>query len=307
MWLVLFMNMLWALPFVIGKLAMQHVGPVLFTALRMTIAGVVLLTYYALTTKRVHRIAPQDWLIMLQTVLFYEMLATILENWSLEHMSALKTNLLWSSLPFVSAFMGRYLENERLTKMKWLGMAFGIVGMIPVILLPDEREGLLQTVWTISQYELAMCFVVVSTAYGGFLVKRLLDKGYPLELTYGMTMLAGGVFLLGGRLALLPWNPELGIMSIWPVLAYSSALVLTQDVLAYGIYGRLLRRYSVTFLNFSCFLNPIFCAVFSWLVLHEEFYPMHYGIAFVLILTGLFFFCKEELVKEFHDRTHLSL
>src|SRR5580692_6636445 len=106
--LVLLMNIFYAATFPLGKLGLQYAGAIFFTGLRMMLAGFVLLSYYLLTTRRVHTIERNDWLLMLKTVLFYDLLAFVFEFWAMQYMSSLKTNMLWSSLPFVSALLGYY-------------------------------------------------------------------------------------------------------------------------------------------------------------------------------------------------------
>jgi drug/metabolite transporter (DMT)-like permease len=292
MLLVFLMNFLYAAAFPIGKLGLQYAGPFFLLGMRWVMAGLLLLSYYLMTTKKMHRIAPEDWLLMMKTILFYDVLAFGLEYWSMEYISALKTNMLWSSLPFVSALLGYYLFSERITKIKWLGLLVGTLGMIPMMLLPDERHTPLGSMLP----EFAMCMVVLATAYGQYLVKRLFDKGYPLVLVNGITMMVGGVVLLTCRFAMLPFDAEL-CSSLQHVLGYGALQVMVYDIVATGIYGLLLRRYSVTFLSFSNFLCPIFGAVLSKCIFGETLY-YHYFISFVLILIGLVLFYRDELSYE---------
>jgi drug/metabolite transporter (DMT)-like permease len=137
---------------------------------------------------------------------------------------------------------------------------------------------------------------VVSYAYGGYLSKRLLSKGYPIELVNGVSLSIGGLALLFLRICTLPFQPVL--VASWPAaLGYAAALALISDVAGYSIYGYLItRRYTITFLNFSGFLCPIFGALFSKLIFNEVLY-LNYAIAFVLTLSGLFLFYKDELAQ----------
>jgi len=294
--LVLLMNVFYAATFPLGKLGLQYAGAIFFTGLRMMLAGVVLLGYYLLTTKRMHTITRNDWLLMLKTVLFYDLLAFVFEFWAMQYMSSLKTNMLWSSLPFVSALLGYYFLHERLTKIKWMGLLVGTAGMVPMMLLPDERMAPLGDLFTVSLPELAMCIVVVSTAYGAFLVKKLHSRGYPLVLVNGITMLIGGSLLMTVRLSSIVWYPEL-YASLPHAIAYALSLVLVYDIAGCGIYGMLLGRYTLTFLSFSGLTCPIFGAIFSKLIFHETLY-INYIIAFIMILIGLFLFYRDEISEE---------
>jgi drug/metabolite transporter (DMT)-like permease len=295
--LVFTMNILFAATFPIGKLGLDYTGPLFLSSFRMILAGIVLLTYYWCTTKRIHSMTWDDMLLVVKIIIFYDILAYLLEFWSLQYMTSLKTNMLWSSLPFVSALLGYYLSQERLTTLKWWGLFIGTIGMVPMMLLPDERMTQVGAFFTISLPEFALLVAVVATSYGAYLTKRLLDKGFPLVMINGLVTLIGGTVIMTTRLALIPLSPNL-YSSFYPVLFYSLLLVFISDVGAYGIYGILIRRkYSITFINFSGFLCPIFGAVFSKLIFNEQIY-YHYMVAFVFIFIGLFIFYREELSQE---------
>lgn len=298
--LVILMNILFAATFPLGKLGLDYSGPLLLSALRMVLAGSVLLLYYYRSVERRHTIAPQDWYLFVKVLMFYNLFAYVLEFWALQYMSSLKTNMLWSLLPFVSAFLGFSLLNERLTVWKWIGLAIGTTGMVPMMLLPDEQVTVFGELFSISLPEFAMLVEVVSYAYGGYLMKRLVDRGYPFVLVNGITLFSAGVILFVVRCLMIPVQPVL--TTHWTMtLLYASGLALVSDIAGYGIYGLLMkRRYTITFLSFSGLLCPIFGAIFSMLIFHEVI-SWYYGVAFVLILLGLSVFYRDELGHEFSD------
>lgn len=297
LFLVIIMNMLFAATFPLGKLGLQYSGPLLLSGLRMAIAGGLLLLYYVCSRRRMQSIAPYDRFLFIKVLMFYNLLAYVLEFWALQYMSSLKTNMLWSLLPFVSAFLGFSLLNERLTNWKWIGLFIGTMGMIPIMLLPDESSLVFGEFFSVSLPEFAMLVEVVSYAYGGYLMKRLVDRGYPFVLVNGATLCAAGCILLCVRCLMLPLQPVLTNdwgMTCW----YAVLLALASDVAGYGIYGILMhRRYTITFLSFSGFLCPIFGAWFSKYIFNEKL-SYHYVISFVLILLGLSLFYRQELEQE---------
>lgn len=289
------MNMCFAGTFTIGKLGLAYTGPVFLNGIRMLIGGSILLGYYIITTREIPSIQRKDWGLMLKIIIFYDIFALLLEYWAMQYMSSLKTNMLWSSLPFVSAILGYYLFKEQLTKSKVIGLLVGTLGMVPIMLLPDERATAFSNSF-LSLPEIAMMVVVFSSAYGAFLAKELFDRGYQFVLINGTMMLAGGCILLPLRLALLPIQPVV-YSSFWPVIGYAIALVLMSEIVAYGIYEHLLPTHSVTFLTFSGLLCPIFGAFFSKFIFDETLY-YHYYIAFVLISIGLVLFYRDVLLHQ---------
>jgi drug/metabolite transporter (DMT)-like permease len=298
--LVVIMNLCFAATFSLGKLGLQYSGPLFLLGLRMIFGGCILLVYYALSTPRVQwrSIARKDWFLTIKIILFYNILSYVLEFWALQYMSPLKTTMLWSSLPFVSALLGYFLLHEKLNYLKWWGLLIGTAGMIPIMLVPDERTTALGGFFSISLPEMAMFVEVVAYAYGGYLAKRIFDKGYSITLINGWCLLLGGLAMIAVRLLMVPFSTTAISNDYAYTMLYALMLTVVSEVMGYGIYGLLLKeRYTITFLNFSGFLCPIFGAGISNLVFQEAI-DYKYAIAFFLILMGLFLFYREELVSE---------
>lgn len=297
--LVIVMNLCFAATFSLGKLGLQYSGPLFLLGLRMIFGGIILLVYYGCTTPRQQwrAIARKDWFLTIKIILFYNILSYVLEFWALQYMSPLKTTMLWSSLPFVSALLGYFLLQEKLTHLKWWGLLIGTTGMIPIMLIPDERTTAIGSLFSISLPEMAMFVEVVAYAYGGYLAKRIFDKGYSIILVNGWCLLLGGLAMIIMRLCMIPLDPSV-TSAYGPTILYALMLALVSEVIGYGIYGLLLKKkYTITFLNFSGFLCPIFAAGISNLVFHEVI-DYKYAVALLLIALGLFLFYREELAHD---------
>lgn len=292
--LIVIMQALFALTFPIGKLALAYTGALFLVGLRMTMAGIMLLGYYC-ATQPWKRITRADWYLMGKMALFAVYLSFVPEFWALKSLSSLKTNILWSSLPFISALLSYYLLDERLTRSKWLGLTFGLVGMLPVIFMTGPQEILAGEIWHISLPDIMMAVAVTSCAYGWFLMRELLQKGYSVVFINGITMFMGGIFCFVtdyGQILEAPQEPL--YTNLVPVLGYTLILIIISNIIGYNLYGYLLRFCSLTFLSFTGFLCPLFGALFSKLLLHEHLH-YQYGIAFLCVIAGLWLFYSDEL------------
>lgn len=292
------MQALFALTFPVGKLALQYTGSLFLVGLRMTLGGLLLLAAYYFFGERT-KIARSDWYLFIKMAFFAVYLAFVPEFWALKSMSALKTNMLWSSLPFISALLSYFLLGERLTLKKWAGLAIGLVGMLPVIFISSPQELHYGTLLHVSLPDLMMTLAVVASAYGWFLMRELLNKGYSVILVNGSTMLIGGILCFGTKIieqSLLEYPQQL-YTSLLPVIGYTAVLILISNVIGYNLYGYLMRHCSLTFLSFTGFLCPLFGAFFSNLILHEQI-TYHYGIAFVSVCLGLWIFYSHELQND---------
>ena len=290
--LILLMNALFAATFPIGKLALQYAGPVFLTATRMLLAGTILFLYSYFKESKHIKIHKGDWWLFAKTSFFYIFLAFVPEFWALKYLTSIKTNLLWSAQPFLAAILGFFILSEKLNYKKLIALLIGFMGMLPIIFTADQGEQGLTQLFSISLPELALFVAVFSTIYGWFLIKQLLDKGYSLSLINGITMSLGGLLCLVTSFGEQLICHQALYTNFGAVMFYSFLLVLISNVLAYGIYGYLLGRYSITFLSFSGFTCPLFGFLFSYLM--GETIPFSYIYGCALIIVGLYIFYLEE-------------
>jgi drug/metabolite transporter (DMT)-like permease len=286
------MNALFAATFPLGKFALQYTGPVFLTAIRMLMAGLILLIYSFYNENKTLKIPLRDYLLFAKTSLFYVVLAFVPEFWALKYLSSIKTNLLWSVQPLLAALLGFILFSEKLSYKKIIALAIGFAGMLPIIFTCDIGAIGFSDICTVSYPEISLFIAVFSTIYGWFLIKELLAKHYSLSLINGITMTFGGfICLLLSFAEHFLYQQEL-YSNFGAVVGYSLLLVLASNIVGYGLYGYFLSHYSITFLSFSGFTCPLFGFLFSYM-LDEPIYNSYiFGCA--LIMLGLVIFYLEE-------------
>lgn len=292
MFLLLLMNALFALTFPLGKLAMQYTNALFITGVRMTLAGVILMLYTLLMNKGMVMVKRSDWWLFAKTTIFYVYLAFVPEFWALAYMPSLKANLLWSFAPFISAILGYILLKERLSTPKIVALIIGMLSMIPIFMVDAAGYNEGAQLFAVSLPEMMLLIAITSTSYAWFLMKQLLARGYSLEHINGITMLSGGLLCLVTAIV-WPGKTEALYSDGWVVFGYALALVIVSNILAYKIYGMSLKRYTVTFLNFTGFLCPIFGAFFAKIIFNEPLY-VNYLIGFAGIMVALFLFYRDE-------------
>ena len=84
--------------------------------------------------------------------------------------------------------------------------------------------------------------------------------------------------------------------SLGELLGYTLVLIIISNIIAYNLYGTLLKKYTITFLTFAGFVCPVFGAGFGWLFFGEVI-TWHYGLALALIMVGLYLFHQEEVER----------
>lgn len=291
--LVVVLYALLALTFILAKKAVTFAQPCFLIGFRMIMAGVILIGFHLFRHEKKWVIKAGDYWLFFKTSIFHIYLAFVLEFWALQHITALKTTLIYSSTPFIAALLSYALLNERLSWQKCFGIVIGLGGLIPVLMANSTSEGV-ANIASLSLPEIVLFIAVVSSAYAWFLVKDLMKKGYSLSMINGTAMLAGGLMSLatsavfeGLAYPVYDWVPFLG---------WVFALILVANVIVYNLYGWLFNRYSITFIAFSGFLCPGFGTLYEWLFMGTAI-TWHYFASLILVTVGLYIFYCDELKR----------
>jgi drug/metabolite transporter (DMT)-like permease len=313
---VIILYMLLATTFTFGKAVLCYAQPIFFIAIRMLIAGYILLGYWAVK-RRSFAIAAHDRFLFIQIILFHIYFSFILEFWGLQFVSSAKTCLLYNMAPFVTALFAYFLWQERLSFKKKIGLCIGFVGFAPVLL--EAGKEVMGVSWGISRAEIVILVAVISAAYGWIVVKQLINRGYKPVFINGVGMFFGGCLALitsylveHGPRVFMPiscanrdsyqYVIEKAVSTCIPAdwlstalfLLYTLSMILIANIGCYNLYGHLLHTYSATFLSFAGFTCPFFAALFGWFFLREA---LTWGFiaSNILVFVGLYLFYQEEL------------
>jgi drug/metabolite transporter (DMT)-like permease len=314
MWLILLLYLLMASTFTLAKTAVFYMYPVYFIGLRMIIAGCILLGYLFWFKKEHWRsIAPDRWQFA-QIALFHIYCAYVFEFWALQYLTSSKTCLLYSLSPFITALLMYILFNHKLSSQKWLGLIIGFAAMLPILFAHTVQENQFISWGFLSLPELVMLFAVACAAYGWIIMQDLVaKKGYNPILVNGVGMTVGGLaalltaFIFEGFIPFL-WPdsaqdalgsflmPIVGpkITAITLGIGCLLALILIANIIAYNLYGNLLRTYSATLLSFAGFITPFFASIFGWIFLAEPL-TVPFVISFAFTILGLYLFYEDEI------------
>lgn len=277
--------------FVIAKTSLYYAKPFFLIGFRMVLAGSFLLGYNLIRKKSL-LINREDIPTFIKVVFTHIYITFIFEFWALSHpsMGAAKTCLIFSATPFIMALLSYLLLSEKLGLRKMLGMAIGILGLVPILI---QNDGTGSEFLSISFPELILLIAVFSGAYAWFDIKKLMAKGYSLVIINGFAMFFGG-WLAFITSAIFEGMTESPVYDYYNFIKYVLALILASNVIFYNMYGWLMTKYSLTFLSFVGFLSPIFGAFYAWFFLGEAI-TWHYFLSLTIIIAALSIFYQEEL------------
>jgi drug/metabolite transporter (DMT)-like permease len=295
MWLILLLYAFFASTFTIGKEAIMHSPPLFFITIRMIISGVLLLAFVKFRDHLSLKIKKEHLSWFVPIVLFHIYLSYTLEYVGMNYLTAAKTCLLYSLSPFITALLSYVYFKEVMTPKKWVGLAIGFLGFLPVMLA--KAPGVENTLGSIGPFSVPEIMLVISVTAAciGWIAMRKLTKdyGYSYFFVNGVGMLGGGILTLFTSRAFEVWPPisNLTHMSFLGPLVW---LIIVGNFLCFNLQGHLLHIYSATLLSFFGFITPLFAALFDWLWFGQKVDPSFF-LTIVLVSAGLYLFYQEEL------------
>ncbi len=298
MFFVLLLYALFASVFTIGKTSLEYAQPLFLVGTRMFVAGVLILLYQCMTNRQAFRMnSVQLWKIA-RLAIFNIYLTNVFEFWGLKYLTSFKTCFIYSLSPFVSALLSYIVFSEKLSWKKWLGLAIGFAGFIPILFNETSTEEQTGHLLSLSWAEISVMLAAICSVYGWILLQQLVrdEKCNPF-MANGCSMLVGGVCAIGHSYLVEPWNP-IPVTNLFSFLECTLLLIVISNLICYNLYGALLKKHSATFMSFAGFTTPLFAAFFGWLYLGEVVSWPFYLSAFI-VFFGLLMFYQEELQREY--------
>ncbi|MBY0529323.1 MAG: EamA family transporter [Rhabdochlamydiaceae bacterium] len=281
--LVILMYATWSSVFSLGKIALSYAPPLFLTGARMTMAGLLLLTFIAFTKRSSFRLSLKQMASIGLLAFFCIYLTNTLEFWGLQYLTAAKTCFIYSLSPFFAALFSYLHFGEKMNGRKWIGLGIGFIGFIPVLLTQTGTEDLLNAFSFFSWPTLAIIGAALFSVYGWVLLRLMVkDQALSPLMANGGSMLIGGVLAFVHSFFVESWNPiPVAAGSIAPFMKWTLIMTVLYNLICYNLYGVLLKRFTATFLSFVGLLSPIFASLNGWLFLAEPLSPV------ILMSTGV--------------------
>jgi drug/metabolite transporter (DMT)-like permease len=165
--LFLAMSVIWGVPYLLIKVAVDEVSPVVVVFARCVVGAALLLPWTIARGQL--RPALRHWRALLLFTVLEMALPWLLLSYAEQTLSSSLTGLLVATVPFVAALAGWLAgEEERLTAIRLVGMGIGVVGIVVLLGLDIEGVNLLALV--------AVALTVVGYATGPLVITRALPE-----------------------------------------------------------------------------------------------------------------------------------
>lgn len=280
-----------------NKYVLQFLSPAWFVAIRMSLAGLLLVLYHAKEfTPTLRKRVKNDWMELCVVTICSTLLPSLLKAFGLKYMFAAKSTLLASIDPFVTSIYAYFILGEVITLRKLIGMVFAVAGVVVISLAAAPNEWQFEWFGFISIPEIAVLVAVIITRFGWILATRLMRKEHytPTQINSIIMLMSafGAIFIaLAEGDSLLGENP----ITLPAFLVFALSIVAC-NVIGYAMYARSLKEHNATLVSLSGFLVPIFVAISSYFVLKEPLQES-YAISGGLTLIGLLFFYFDKTGK----------
>ncbi len=292
----------------VNKILLYSLEPELLVAVRMLVAGFLLLILSLVFSRQWSAVYKQfHWFVLI--AFFTSFFPPNLKAYALAHMPSAKMAYFGTLDPFVAALYSCFIYKERLSARKWLGIFIGFIGMLILISSASPLEEQLRAFWVLSYPEIAAFFAIVLSRFGWILAQDQLKKGRttPMQLN-GVTMSIAGIVSLfaawlGDKMVISSFSSVPLAFLKEPPLAYLSSqsqlvgflvyTVFIGNMLGLTLYAYALKWYSITFIALSGFTIPLLVAFFGWFFLQEPLSSTFF-ISCIVTFIGLSIFFFDE-------------
>jgi drug/metabolite transporter (DMT)-like permease len=269
--LFLVMSVIWGVPYLLIKVAVDEVAPVMVVFARCVIGAALLLPWTVARGQL--RPALRHWRALLAFTLLEMTGPWLLLAFAEQSLSSSLTGLLVATVPFVAALAARLAgEEERLTPIRLVGMGIGVVGIVALLGLDVGGAQLLPL--------LAVALVVVGYATAPLIVSRALPEVPGVAASSVALFVTAVVYapFAVPRLGRLPEASSSAVLSLVVLGVVCTALAL-------ALFFALIREVGPQRALVITFVNPAVAVLLGVLLLDEPF-TLGIAVGLPLVLLG---------------------
>ncbi|BDC34550.1 S-adenosylmethionine/S-adenosylhomocysteine transporter [Candidatus Dependentiae bacterium Noda2021] len=294
MFLLVLLNAITGATYPIAKAALNFAPAIFMTAMRMFIAGILIIGWEWLRGSCRYKFDKQGVALLAALVLFNVYLTNVLQFWALNYVGAGKAAFIANLTPFISALLAYFFFKESFSVKKLIGLSIGFLSFIPLIISQPTVEAAVETASRVGYWpEIALVVSTLMSVLGWLAMKRL------MQVQTNCIMMANGLSMLIGSFLFFPTSWAVETRDLFPVsnvpyfLLSMAGLIFVNNLVSYNGFAFLMGRYSTTLLFFGGFLNPLFASLYGWYFLGEEITWQVY-VAVAGVVVGLILFYLDE-------------
>jgi drug/metabolite transporter (DMT)-like permease len=270
---------IWGTTYLALRIAVLHFPPFLFTAIRQTTAGFLLLAFMLSVGKAYLPSREHLWR---QAIAGFFMISmgNGLVAWAEMHIPSGIAAIICSLMPVLVILMNLMINREeKPTVPIVVGVLMGLVG---IVLIFSEHLGELSK----TEYIIGIIFTfgaVLAWAGGSIWIKKKNVESNPF-VNAGLQMFFGGLLLFPFSFAFddlthITWTAEVAYSLLY--------LIIFGSLIAYASYAYALRKLPMTVVSLYAYVNPLVAVILGWLVLQEKL-NLKIWIAISITIAGIY-------------------
>jgi len=265
--------------FLLTKIAVQDIPPVLVVAGRIVI-GALILCMLAMWQGQSFSSLIAYWKIIIVLALTGNCVPFFLITWGQQYVDSGLAGILMAMMPLSTILLAHFfVSGEAITANKLIGFVVGFVGVV-ILMLPQINAD--------TQYQWLHLLAMLSILCGAisYAINSVIAHQLP---NISLTLLSSGV-LMAASVLILPisiwssygWIPDVSNSALLALLI----LGLFPSGIATIVYFSLIRRAGAAFMSQTNYLIPLW-AVFIGVVFGHEYISLNAMIALAVILSGI--------------------
>lgn len=275
---LIFVMLLWGLNVSALKVLVTNVDPIILTAVRIFVAGIVVLIIayfmgiFRLPTRK-------EIAIIIYIAIFNVIAHHIFLALGLTYTSGVNTGLILGMGPLITMMLSIILLNDRVTRLRVLGFILGFIGVVVTSLTGADNLS------TISFGDLFVFISIFAQAFSFILIAKLNPSFDPRLLT-GYMLIFGSVIIF-----ITSFFFDSSMMEITNLFSWKLGLVFLFSAILCTAVGHMIYNYTITeigpaettiFIN----MNTVFALAGAAVFLGEPIYINHF-IGLFLIICGV--------------------
>jgi drug/metabolite transporter (DMT)-like permease len=249
--------------------------PFFFGAMRVLIAGAILLAWAALSHRRI-RLTRPEFLVLAGSGLLLWVTGNGLVMVGEIHADSGITSLIIAGVPIWIMVYEAILERRRPSALMITSLLVGLAGIV-LLSMPLLLSGIRTDALSV------ICFLVASFSWaGGTLLQSHQKLNLDPSVLSGYQMIFGGIGFTVAALVLREPLPH-PVLQAWLAWGY---LVIFGSLIAFTSYLQALRMLPTRIVATYSYVNPLIAVFLGWAILGEKVTPWTIGGA-VLILIGV--------------------
>ncbi|MBL31040.1 MAG: EamA family transporter [Flavobacteriaceae bacterium] len=279
---------IWGSTYLLNKIAVKEIAPLLLASIRFSISAILMLTLSKIFGLSIKINIKQAINCCIAGFLFLGFGNGALV-WALQYIDSSLAALQTSLQPLVVLILMRIIDGKKIGFLSFIGVVFGFLGMF---LLVNQEE-------IITNEESYKAMIMIFICMIGWGVASLFVKKAELPdnsfVNTAYQMLFASVFLIIGSVL---FKEEWSSPSQWTDPAKISLIILIVfgSIVAFTSFNYLLQVVSPEKVSTSNYVNPIVAIILGWYFLDENITSQTIIASFVLLIGVFFINSKKKII-----------